>query len=511
VLNGEGLFIIALRIGVPVAQSYPNVRELAVLQEAMQMVLSSLDADTVLHHILLIVRNYFGAASSAVYLLEPGSSELICRAQSGFNIVTPGDRLAAGKDTIAGWAAFTKSPLYIPDFAKEARHKVEVAGIRSALALPLSVRDRLIGVLEIRSDKPESFPAEAIGLLSVFSGQAAIALENAQLHTTDLRRVRQIEIINLIARSAAAAHDRQQFFTMLTDLLSDTFEGTMIAVVLGSAEGTITVPAHTGTRAIDMHRFIAARHKGTIADAFATRSLAVVNDLKAELSLPSCFPESGSELCVPLVSLGEVLGAIVLGHQRTNFFTPEDRVIAQAAADVCATAVKNVQLAEELRRVANVDPLTGVYNQRFLHAVLGQEISRSRRHAKEFGLVMLDVRDFRKINATLGLEMGDSLLRRAAQALRATVRNNDVLCRYVGDRFALLLPELNAQGLVVVVGKLQGAIRDVEVPYPHGRVPLSATWAAVQYPADAESEVELMKVLTSRLDDAKGQAARGGA
>jgi diguanylate cyclase (GGDEF)-like protein len=173
--------------------------------------------------------------------------------------------------------------------------------------------------------------------------------------------------------------------------------------------------------------------------------------------------------------------------------------------------VKNVQLAEELRRVANVDPLTGVYNQRFLHAVLGQEISRSRRHAKEFGLVMLDVRDFRKINATLGLEMGDSLLRRAAQALRATVRNNDVLCRYVGDRFALLLPELNAQGLVVVVGKLQGAIRDVEVPYPHGRVPLSATWAAVQYPADAESEVELMKVLTSRLDDAKGQAARGGA
>jgi hypothetical protein len=51
----------------------------------------------------------------------------------------------------------------------------------------------------------------------------------------------------------------------------------------------------------------------------------------------------------------------------------------------------------------------------------------------------------------------------------------------------------------------------VEVPYPHGRVPLSATWAAVQYPADAESEVELMKVLTSRLDDAKGQAARGGA
>lgn len=492
-------------------QSYPNVRELAVLQEALQMVLSSLDSDTVLHHILLIVRNYFGAASSAVYLLDPGSGALICRAQSGFSGLAAGDRLAPGKDTIAGWAAFTKSPLYIPDFAKESRHKGASPGIRSELALPLSVRDRLIGVLEIASDKTDPFSAEAIGLLSVFSGQAAIALENAQLHTTDLRRVRQIEIINLIARSAAAAHDRQQFFTMLADLLSDTFDGTMIAVVLFSPDGTITVPAHSGTRAIDMYRLLAARQKGTIADALATRSLAVVNDFKAELSLPSCFPESGSELCVPLVSLGEVLGAVVLGHQRTSFFTPEDRVIAQAAADVCATAVKNVQLSEELRRVANLDPLTGVYNQRYLHSVLGQEISRSRRHGKEFGLVMLDLRDFRKINSSVGLEMGDTLLRRAAQALRATVRNNDVLCRYVADRFALLLPELNAEGLVVVVGKLQGALREVEVPYPHNRVPMSATWAAVQYPADGETEAGLLKILISRLDEAKGRAATSSA
>jgi diguanylate cyclase (GGDEF)-like protein len=107
--------------------------------------------------------------------------------------------------------------------------------------------------------------------------------------------------------------------------------------------------------------------------------------------------------------------------------------------------------------------------------------------------------------------MGDNLLRRAAQALQATIRNNDVLCRYVADRFMLLLPELNAEGLVAVVGKLQNAIRDIEVPFSQRRVPLSATWAAVQYPAQAETEIELMKLLTTRLDEAKGQAARNGA
>jgi diguanylate cyclase (GGDEF)-like protein len=489
-----------------VAQAYPSVRELAVLQQAMQMVLSSLDADTVLHHILLISRNYFGATGSAVYLLDKGSGGLTCRAQSSSDIARPAQSVPVGKDTVAGWAAFTLAPLYVPDLINEPRHKVEAPGIRSVLALPLLVRDRIIGVLEISSDKPDAFPAEAISLLSVFSGQAAIALENAHLHSTDLRRVRQIEIINLIARSAAAAHDRQQFFTMLTELLSDTFEGTTIAVVLCSAEGHIAVPAYAGTRAVDMQRFVAARQKGVIADAFATHALAVVNDFKAELSLPSCFPESGSELCAPLVSLGEVLGAIVLGHQRANFFKAEDRTIAQAAADVCATALKNVQLSEELRRIANLDPLTGVYNQRYLHAMLEQEIARSRRHDKEFGLIMLDLRTFRKINASVGLEMGDNLLRRVAQGLKSAVRNNDLVCRYVADRFSVLLPELNADGLAVVIGKLQNAVHEIEVPFPDAPVPLAATWAAVQYPVDATTEIELMKLLSARLDDAKGQA-----
>ncbi len=489
---------------------YPNIRELAVLQQAMQMVLGSLDADTVLHHILLICRNYFGASSTAVYLLDQGGGGLLCRAQSGSGPGTAAAPIAIGKDTVAGWAAFTRAPLYIPDVHKEPRHQLP-KDIRSVLALPLMVRDRVIGVLEIRSDKTDAFPAELLSLLSVFAGQAAIALENSQLHSTDLRRVRQIEIINLIARSAAAAHGPQQFFSLLAELLSDTFESTLIAVVLCSAEGHISIPAFSGTRAIDQQRFIAARQAGMMAEAFATRALVVVNDIQARPSWPACFAESGSELCVPLVSLGEILGAIVLAHQSANFFTAEDRIIAQAAADVCATAAKNVQLSEELRRIANLDPLTGAFNQRYLHSVLAQEISRSRRHGKEFGLIMLDVRNFRKINAKVGLEMGDNLLRRVAQGLKSTVRNNDLVCRYAADRFSLLLPELEAEGLVVVLGKLQNAIHEIEIPYPDAPTPLAATWAAAQYPTDATTEIELMKLLARRLDEAKGQAARTGA
>lgn len=484
-------------------QIHPSVREVAVLQQATQMILSSLDADTVLHHMLLVVRNYFGASRCAIYLVE--NEELYCRAQSGDD--HPGRRLPIGKESLPGWVAFTRAPLYVPDVRKETRHRIEDPAARSVLALPLLVRQHVLGVLEITSEQVDPFGPDAIGLLSVFAGQASIALENARLYSADLRRIRQIEIINLIARSAAAAHDMQQFFSMLLELISDTFEGTMIAIVLTPAEGHLSIAASSGSTEAQLERFVASRQTGLLAQAFSQRSLAVANDLADRTPWPPCFPDAVSELCAPLISLGEVMGALVLAHPKANFFSHDDRTIAQAAADVCATAARNVQLSEELRRVANLDSLTGLCNQRYFHNAMSQEISRARRHKKEFGLVMLDLRGFREINASLGVEAGDELLRRVAAVLRSVLRNNDVIGRYLGDRFALLLPEVNADGVTVVVGKLRQALHGVEAHFPQATRRLSATWATAHFPADSESELELMKLLLGRLETTKKQSS----
>jgi diguanylate cyclase (GGDEF)-like protein len=484
-----------------VSQLQASVREVAVLQQATQMILSSLDGDTVLHHVLLVVRNYFGGSRCAVYLTDGNTNELRARAQMGYDRDLSETPLPIGKESIAGWAAFTRAPLYIPDVSKETRHRMEHQGVASVLALPLMVRERVIGVLEIASGNTDPFSTDSIGLLSVFSGQAAIALENARLYSNDLRRMRQIEIINLIARTAAAANDTQQFYTMLADLVSDTFEGTTVAIVLSPQEGHLSIAAWAGGTDVEIQRFHASRQRGLLAEAFQKRVLVIDNDV-AQSARPSCFSNSGSELCAPLVSLGEVLGAIVLGHTQTSFFTADNRSIAQAAADVCSTAARNVQLSEELRRLTNLDPLTGIYNQRYFHNAVGQEIQRSRRNKKEFGIVMLDLRSFRAINSKLGLEAGDEILRQVAASLRRVVRNNDVIARYMADRFALFLPELTGDGLQVVVTKLQQSVRCIQA----GPAELSAHWATVRYPQDGSTEMELVKVLTTRLEAAKQQS-----
>ena len=489
----------------------PSIRELAVLQQATQMILSRMDVETVLHQILLIVRNYFSASKAAVFLVDPVSNTLYCQAQNGYDPTVFRRRLPIDKNSIPGFAAFTRAPFYVPNFEAIPHMRVLDSEIQSEVALPFLVRERVIGVLDVASAKPDAFPGSVTGLLSVFASQAAVAIENSRLHSTELRRMRQIELLNLIARSAAAASDTQQFFTTLAELISDTLENTAVAIILTKGAGSLHMPAFAGGEEPQMERLTASRRDGILAEALRKRSACVAEDLSSRQDWPAVFLNMGSEMCIPLISMGEVMGAVVLGNATPGYFTAENRSLAQAAADMSATAARNLELADELTRVANLDSLTGLYNQRYFHHAIAREIPRARRHHKEFGIVALDLTRFRDLNAALGLEKGDAVLRGLAQGLQSCLRSNDVLCRYVGDRFCVLLPEVQAAGVAAVCVKLREALANRQVEFGSGARALTAAWASAQFPADAEKEAELVKVLFGRLDQAKQQAAAAGA
>ncbi|HYX70871.1 MAG TPA: GAF domain-containing protein, partial [Terriglobales bacterium] len=264
------------------------------------MILSSADVDTVLHQILLIVRNYFGITNCAVFLVDATASELYVRAQNGYDEeLTRERRFRIGVDGVTGWVAHAKTPLYVPDVSKEPRYRVGDARVRSELALPLVARDEIIGVLDIESDKLDFFSDDMIGLLALFAGQAAVALENARLYSTERRRMRQLELINLIARSATAANDVEQFLATMADLIYDTFEGTEVCILLRDVAGTLALRAHAGSQQPVLERFHASERSGILAQAFAARMNILQNDVAALPDWPACLENTGSELGVP--------------------------------------------------------------------------------------------------------------------------------------------------------------------------------------------------------------------
>src|SRR5438874_2320785 len=396
----------------PLKNIHPSIREVAVLQESTEMILSSMDVDTVLHQILLIVRNYFGAANCAVFLVEVGGQELYCRAQNGFSeAVMRNRRLRIGQDGLAGWVAQHKTPLYAPDVSREPRYVMFEERVRSELALPLIVRDEVLGVLSIGSENLDYFNDSMIGLLALFAGQAAVAVENARLYSSERKRMRQIELINLIARSATAANDVEQLLNNLADLIDDTFDASDVCILLRDREGKL--------------------------------------------------------------------------------------------------AMRNVQLAEELRRITNVDALTGLYNQRYFHVLAAQETARSRRYRKHFSLLMLELEAVRNPGGGQDFEGNDEILKQVAQTLKKQMRSVDAICRYGADRFVIILPETAQQRLGIVTEKLRSALAEISVPA--GALRLAPAFATATYPEDGSNELELVRALLARIAEAGGNSSSASA
>src|SRR3954469_1180519 len=476
------------------------------------MILSSVDLDTVLHHILLIVRNYFNISNCAVLLVDSSSNELYVRAQNGYEAdKTAAARIKIGVQGVTGWVAQHKSPLYVPDVSSEERYIAVDPKVRSELALPLIVRDTVIGVLDIESSKLDYFSDDMIGLLALFASQAAVALENTRLHSTERRRMRQIEIIHLIARATTASSDLDQLLSTLADLLSDTFEGSEVGILLRAPDGPLELRSHSGTRNDWPGDYSPIASKGILAQAFEARMNVLVNDVNSRSDWAHALPGSGSELCVPLLPFAETLGALLVIHPEANFFTVDDRSIAQAATDVCATAIRNVQLADELRRVSNTDSLTGVYNQRYFHIALGLEAGRARRYRSTFSVVLVDLGGLRQINSVAGFDAGDLLLRNVAMIMKQQLRGVDVICRYSGDQFALILPETKAQQAVSVTEKLRLQIESHPSAQVNGQSLVQTHSASVNYPDDSDNEMELVRSLLSRLAESKNQSSSAGA
>ena len=482
--------------------AYPNLREAAVLQEAMQMMLSSRDIDSVLHQILLIVRNYFEIFSCSIYLFDSSGNELYCRAQNGYPMPEANRRIPLGRGVI-GWTAQNVTSLYVPDVSAETRYLPCNADVRSEFAVPLVVRDKAIGVLDIESDEPDHFSAEMIGSLALLAGQAAVALENARLYSTERRRMRQIELINLIARSATTAIVIDDFLSTVADLLSDTFEGADVALLLFEDNKPV-LHSYAGPGLSEGKRWQESQRNGLLGDALAQKCAVIVQDASGGNRTTS-IATAGSELAVPLAAFTQPLGAMVIAHPEVSYFEEDDRAIAQAAADICATAIKNLRLSEELRRITNTDFLTGLNNQRFFHSTVAQEVARARRYNKQFSLVMIDLREFRSVNTALGFDGGDEVLRRTANLLKAQLRSHDVLCRYSGDRFTIVLPETDRDHIDSILAKVQETLCRIEYRVGGNVERLSAVCACVTFPKDGSTDLELVSQLQNRVVEAKHQ------
>jgi two-component system, cell cycle response regulator len=478
--------------------------KIAILYDAGQAVLSTFDPDEVLQRVLAIARNYFRLQNVAILLLDKDTQQLCVRSQIGWDEGEDKVRLDVDKG-LSGAAVLKKQPVYAADVKKDDRYVCSAKSTRSELAIPLMVRDEVVGVLDCQSERSDHFDKETIELLTLFSTQASMALENARLYSLERQRARQLEAINNIAQQSTAVLDLEELLGRVCRVIQQAFRVEHVALFLRD-EGDLVLRAHHGTltlRLPESGRFPASREPWS--RILASSGTMIEKDLTAAPSHDKFFAESASRMCIPLVSFGQILGVLALDSPKVDAFRESDLQSLESVADICATSIQNAHYVERVKQLAYLDGLTGIFNRRFFELRIVEEIERARRYGSGMAVIMADIDQFKLLNDEFGHLLGDEVLRQVSSLFHQQLRKIDTVCRYGGEEFGILLTQTNAKHAASVAEKLRRMVEIWQFPGVPRTVSISAGVAA--FPDHGTTRDDLVRAADNGLYAAK-QAGR---
>jgi len=203
---------------------------------------------------------------------------------------------------------------------------------------------------------------------------------------------------------------------------------------------------------------------------------------------------------VPMLVEGEPYGVVVLAFDHADI----DAEIVELLVGHFTLALRDISAQEDSARFNDIDPVTWVYNRRYVTEAIDAELVRCGRYAKAMSLVVIDLDDFGEFNSTYGQSMGDRLLRSAAISLAEAVSPPEIVARLTNDEFAIVLPETNRAAAVSVATRLLASLSQVSVFAQDGSSePLKASVAIVCFPEDGATSKDLLDSAMSDLEQAK--------
>ncbi|HCS24187.1 MAG TPA: diguanylate cyclase, partial [Alphaproteobacteria bacterium] len=218
---------------------------------------------------------------------------------------------------------------------------------------------------------------------------------------------------------------------------------------------------------------------------------------------------SASSLCLPMQAHGETIGLLHMASddETAPLHAERPQRLAKRISEQASLAISNLKLQNKLLVQSTHDPLTRLFNRRYLETTLEREISRAKRSGQPLCVMVLDIDHFKKFNDTRGHDAGDALLVHFAKLLQAKTRKEDIVCRYGGEEFVVVLPGASPDIGLMLAEKLCAATREMDVMFNGvslGMITVSIGIAS--YPQHGESQEDLI----SRADAALYMAKHGG-
>ena len=322
-----------------------------LLVEVSDVMATSLDLDTTLRRVAEVVRKVIDYEIFAILLLNEKTQELRFRFQVGYPPeFAERARIKVGVG-VTGLAAQLRQTILINDVTQDPRYVSAVPNVRSELAVPLTTKNRVIGVIDLEARDPGYFTEEHSRLLSLIASRMAAGIENAQLYTRTTKQARILVLLNEIARELTSILNLDELLGRIAELLRRLIDFQMFSILLIDSSGQNL-----------QHRFslrfnenVHVKHtiplgRGLVGLAAETKQAIVVPDVSKDPRYIESNPETRSELVVPLVYKDKVIGVLDLEHTRRGFFTDDHRRTMMTLAAQVAIAIENARLYDEIAR-----------------------------------------------------------------------------------------------------------------------------------------------------------------
>jgi diguanylate cyclase (GGDEF)-like protein len=224
-------------------------------------------------------------------------------------------------------------------------------------------------------------------------------------------------------------------------------------------------------------------------------------------------PVTNGYLCIPMTAQGEMLGILHLQSGKPAPKQTEDEQAAVRAsqqqlavtlAKRLALALANLRLRETLRQQAIRDPLTSLFNRRYLEETLERELRRAERRQAPLGIILFDLDHFKKFNNTFGHAAGDIVLREIGAFLRTSVRAEDIACRYGGEEFLIIFPEASLDDTLKRAEQLRERIKQLQVRYVDQTLgAVTVSLGVATFPEHGSTTETILKAADAALYHAK--------
>ncbi len=325
--------------------------------------------------------------------------------------------------------------------------------------------------------------------------------------------VKRLQVLGDIVLTANSSLEPSRVVAVIMSQIQQLIPSEAWSILLVDEErNELTFEMALGEKGEDLGDFRLKLGEGIAGWVAKNGKPAIVNDVSRDQRFQRRFDEqtqfqTRSVLCAPLVSRGKTIGVVeIMNREAGTRFTRRDLNLLLTLVEPAAIALENALLFQRAERLAVTDDLTKLYNSRFLNSYLGKELSRASRHKTCLSLIFLDLDGFKLVNDHHGHLCGSRTLHEVGSIIKRSVREEEIVGRYGGDEFVVVLPDTDSRGAVLVAERIRQSLKNHRFLTDLGlAVKVSASLGVSCYPEHGSTPQDLIQKADQAMYSVKEQ------